>query len=289
MKKRNRAFGRMQWFTSCVSTTLVLLLLGLVVLFGLSAHELSRSVKENLTVTLLLDDDLDAEDAKVFEQRLQLHPFVHTTTLITKEQALEEERERLGTDPTEFLAGQNPYTASIEMTVGADYACTDSLIWIAKELKGMWQVADVVYQRDLVDNLNQTLHKAIIVLAVLAALLMIISIVLINNTVRLSVYARRQTIHTMRLVGASWGFIRRPFIRRSLGIGLVAATIATAILLAIVHWARMQDAFVATIITQQTIIAMIVTVYVAGLLLTFACTWLSVGHFLRMKENEMYK
>ena len=289
MKKRNRAFGRMQWFTSCVSTTLVLLLLGLVVLFGLSAHELSRSVKENLTVTLLLDDDLDAEDAKVFEQRLQLHPFVHTTTLITKEQALEEERERLGTDPTEFLAGQNPYTASIEMTVGADYACTDSLIWIAKELKGMWQVADVVYQRDLVDNLNQTLHKAIIVLAVLAALLMIISVVLINNTVRLSVYARRQTIHTMRLVGASWGFIRWPFIRRSLGIGLVAATIATAILLAIVHWARMQDAFVATIITQQTIIAMVVTVYVAGLLLTFACTWLSVGHFLRMKENEMYK
>lgn len=289
MKKRNRAFGRMQWFTSCVSTTLVLLLLGLVVLFGLSAHELSRSVKENLTVTLLLDDDLDAEDAKMFEQRLQLHPFVHTTTLITKEQALEEERERLGTDPTEFLAGQNPYTASIEMTVGADYACTDSLIWIAKELKGMWQVADVVYQRDLVDNLNQTLHKAIIVLAVLAALLMIISVVLINNTVRLSVYARRQTIHTMRLVGASWGFIRWPFIRRSLGIGLVAATIATAILLAIVHWARMQDAFVATIITQQTIIAMVVTVYVAGLLLTFVCTWLSVGHFLRMKENEMYK
>lgn len=289
MKKRNRAFGRMQWFTSCISTTLVLLLLGLVVLFGLSAHELSRSVKENLTVTLLLDDDLDTYDAKAFEQRLQLHPYVHTTTLISKEQALEEERERLGTDPTEFLSGQNPYTASIEMTVGADYACTDSLIWIAKELKEMWQVADVIYQRDLVDNLNQTLHKAIMVLAVLAVLLMIISVVLINNTVRLSVYARRQTIHTMRLVGASWGFIRWPFIRRSLGIGLVAATIATALLLGIVHWARLQDAFVATIVTRQTIIAMVVTVYVAGLLLTFACTWLSVGHFLRMKENELYK
>ncbi len=289
MKKRNRAFGRMQWFTSCISTTLVLLLLGLVVLFGLSAHELSRSVKENLTVTLLLDDDLDTDDAKAFEQRLQLHPYVHTTTLISKEQALEEERERLGTDPTEFLSGQNPYTASIEMTVGADYACTDSLIWIAKELKEMWQVADVIYQRDLVDNLNQTLHKAIMVLAVLAVLLMIISVVLINNTVRLSVYARRQTIHTMRLVGASWGFIRWPFIRRSLGIGLVAATIATALLLGIVHWARLQDAFVATIVTRQTIIAMVVTVYVAGLLLTFACTWLSVGHFLRMKENELYK
>jgi len=288
-KKRNRAFGRMQWFTSCVSTTLVLLLLGLVVLFGLSAHELSRSVKENLTVTLLLDDDLDTETGKAFEQRLSLYPFVNTTNFISKEQALEEERERLGTDPTEFLSGENPYTASIEMTVGADYACTDSLLWISKELKSMWQVADVVYQRDLVDNLNQTLRQATIVLAVLAVLLMIISIVLINNTVRLSVYARRQTIHTMRLVGASWGFIRWPFIKRSLGIGLVAATLATAILLGIVHWAQLQDEYVATIITPQTIMIMVITVYVAGILLTFACTWLSVGHFLRMKENEMYK
>lgn len=288
-KKRHMIFGRMQWLTSCISTTLVLLLLGLVVLFGLSARQLSKDVKENFTVTLLLDDDLEPADAAKFQQRLNAQPYARATTLITAEQALKEESARMGTDPSEFLGGDNPYTASIEMNVTADYACTDSLLRITKELKSLWQVADVVYQRDIVDNLNQTLRKATLVLAALAILLMIISVVLINNTVRLSVYARRQTIHTMRLVGASWGFIRWPFIKRSLGIGLVAAIIAIALLMAGVHWAEAQDSYVASIITGETIIAMVVSVLAAGLLLTLVCTWFSVGHFLRMRENEMYE
>ena len=234
-KKKNRTFGRMQWLTSCISTTLVLLLLGLVVLFGLSARELSKSVRENLTVTLLLDDDVETGEADTLALRLQARPYVRSTTVISREQALKEESERMGTDPTEFLGGENPYTSSIELNVMSDYACTDSLLWISKELKAMWEVADVVYQRDLVDNLNRTLRKATIVLSVLALLLMIISVVLINNTVRLSVYSRRFTIHTMRLVGASWGFIRWPFIKRSLGIGLTAAVLADALLLGGIH------------------------------------------------------
>ena len=279
----------MQWLTSCISTTLVLLLLGLVVLFGLSARALSDSVRENLTITLLLDDDVETAQADTLAMRLQMKPYVRSTTVISSEQALKEESERMGTDPTEFLGGENPYTASIEMTVAADYACTDSLLWVSKELKAMWEVTDVVYQRDIVDNVNVTLQKITIVLAILALLLMIISVVLINNTVRLSVYARRFTIHTMRLVGASWGFIRWPFIKRSLGIGLTAAVVADALLLGGVYWALQQDAFVATIVTPSIIAIMVATVLVAGFLLTFICTWLSVGHFLRMKEAEMYR
>ena len=289
MKKiKYKSFG-FQWLTSCISTTLVLLLLGLVVLFGFSANELSRSVRENLTVTLLLDDDLSTEDADTFNLRIQDCPFVRSTTLISKEQALKEEMERMGTDPTEFLGGENHYTASIEMTVPAEYACTDSLLMISKELKAMWQVTDVVYQRDIVDNLNDTLQKATIVLSVLALLLMVISIVLINNTVRLSVYSQRFTIHTMRLVGASWGFIRWPFIKRSLGIGLTAAVLADALLFGAIYWAFQQDEYITTIITPRIIAIMGASVLVAGLLLTLICTWLSVGHFLRMKEKEMYR
>ncbi len=288
-KNRNRTFAQMQWLTSCISTTLVLLLLGLVVLFGLSARELSQSVRESLTVTLLLDDDVETDEADTLALRLQARPYVRSTTVISREQALQEESERMGTDPSEFLGGENPYTSSIEMKVNADYACTDSLLWIAKELKAMWEVADVVYQRDLVDHLNQTLGKATIVLSILALLLTIISVVLINNTVRLSVYARRFSIHTMRLVGASWGFIRWPFVRRSLGIGLTAAVLADALLLGGIHWAMGQDESLASIVTPTIILSMAATVLVAGLLLTFICTWLSVGHFLRMKENEMYK
>lgn len=279
----------MQWLTSCISTTLVLLMLGLVVLFGLSANELSKSVRENLTVTLLLDDDVTTADADTLSMRLDMKPYVAHTTVISAEQALKEESERMGSDPTEFLGGENPYTASIEMNVAANYACTDSLLMISKELKEMWQVTDVIYQRDLVENLNATLHQATIVLSALALLLMIISVVLINNTVRLSVYARRFTIHTMRLVGASWGFIRWPFIKRSLGIGLTAAVLADALLVGGIFWAFHKDAYIATIVSKEIIAIMAVSVLVAGLLLTFVCTWLSVGHFLRMKEKEMYR
>ncbi len=289
MKKRNTSPGRWQWFTSCVSTTLVLLLLGLVVLFGLTALELSRNVRENLTVTLLLDDDLDSLEARSFQQQIDLLPYAHSTTLITAEQALKEETQRMGADPTEFLAGENPYTASIEMNVQADYACTDSLLWISKQLREMWQISDVVYQRDLVDNLNHRLRQATGVLAVLAILLTIISIVLINNTVRLSVYARRFSIHTMRLVGASWSVIQRPFLRRSLGIGLTAAVISSALLLGGIHWMMQQDEFAAAIITRQTIVIMLATIFTAALLLTLVSTWLCVNHFLNMRENEMYK
>lgn len=288
-KKGNTSFGRWQWLTSCISTTLVLLLLGLVVLFGLAARELSRNVRENLTVTLLLDDDLDSLDARTFQQHIDDLPYARSTTLITAEQALREETARMGADPTEFLAGENPYTASIEMNVHADYACTDSLIWISKQLREMWQVSDVVYQRDLVDSLNHRLHQATAILAILAILLTIISVVLINNTVRLSVYARRFTIHTMRLVGASWSVIQRPFLTRSLGIGLTAAVLSSALLLGGIHWGVAQDEFAATIITREIIVVMLIAVFTAALLLTLVCTWLSVNHFLYMRENEMYK
>lgn len=288
-KKRNTIPGRWQWFTSCISTTLVLVLLGLVVLFGLTARELSRSVRENLTVTLLLDDDLDSLDARTFQQQIDLLPYARSTTLITAEQALKEETERMGTDPSEFLAGENPYTASIEMNVQADYACTDSLLWISKQLREMWQVSDVVYQRDLVDSLNHRLRQATGVLAVLAILLTIISIVLINNTVRLSVYARRFSIHTMRLVGASWSVIQRPFLTRSLGIGLTAAILSSAMILGGIHWMKEQDDFAATIITRETVVIMLITIFTAALLLTLVCTWLCVNHFLHLRENEMYK
>ncbi len=279
----------MQWLTSCISTTLVLLLLGLVVLFALSARRLSQSVRENLTITLLLDDDVESGEADTLAMRLNAKPYAAQTNVITREEALKEESERMGTDPTEFLGGENPYTASIEMNVAADYVCTDSLLWIAKELKAMWQVADVIYQRDLVDQVNATLQKATVVLAVLALLLMMISVVLINNTVRLSVYARRFTIHTMRLVGASWGFIRWPFIKRSLGIGLTAAALACAMLLGGIYWVTQNDTEIAAIITPEMIGIMAASVLVAGLLLTFICTWFSVGHFLRMKEEKMYQ
>ena len=279
----------MQWFTATVSTTLVLVLLGLVVLFGLVANQLSRDVRENLTVTLLLDDDLDTPEAEAFRKKLSEKPYVRALTLISKEQALREQTEAMGSDPSEFLGGENPFTASIEMNVMSDYACTDSLIWIARELRARWEVSDVVYQTDLVKNLNENLRKATVVLSVLAVLLLIISIVLINNTVRLNVYAQRFQIHTMRLVGASWRFIRWPFLKRSLGIGLTSAFVAGGLLGGGIWYLLKHDTGMTAFITPMTIGIVLATILVFGLLITLVCTALSVNQFLRMREDEMYR
>lgn len=286
---RHRLSGQMQWFTATVSTTLVLVLLGLVVLFGLVATQLSRDVRENLTVTLLLDDDLDTPEAESFRQKLSKKPYVRALALISKEQVLKEQTEAMGSDPSEFLGGENPFTTAIEMNVMADYACTDSLIWIARELRERWEVADVVYQTDLVNNLNHNLRKVTIVLSVLAVLLLIISIVLINNTVRLNVYAQRFQIHTMRLVGASWHFIRWPFLKRSLGIGLTSAFVAGGLLVGGTWYLLKHDPGMSAFITPLTIGIVLATVLVSGLLLTLICTAASVNHFLRMREEEMYR
>lgn len=281
-------FGRMQWLTSCISTTLVLLLIGLVVLCSLAALRLSQNVREHLTVTLILDDDVDSTATAGLMQRLALQPYARQLTLVSAEQALAEQTEAMGIDPSDFL-GQNPFTASIEMNVCADYAHPDSLEAIADELLPLWQVADVVYQPELVESLNTMLQRAAAVMAVLALLLTFVSMVLINNTVRLSVYARRFTIHTMRLVGASWRFIRRPFLVRSMGIALLAALLASAALLATVRWMLAYDPSVGDIITRDVVITMLAAVFAAGLLLTLACTWLSVNRFLRMRESDLYK
>ncbi len=284
-----KTYAPMQWLTSCVSITLVLTLLGTVVLFGLTAHKLSRDVRENLVVTLLLSDDVSTAQADSLAAELTTRPYAAAVSVISSEQALAEEMARLGTDPTEFLGGENPYTATIEMNVRADYACTDSLLPLQQELRHLWQVTDVVYQQELVDGLNHLLQTATLVLMALAALLIVVSVVLINNTVRLSVYSRRFTIHTMRLVGASWGFIRRPFMLRSLGIGLTAAAVAIGVLAAGTWWIRQQDPYMASLLTRDVTIPVALAVVAAAIALTGISTWLSVGRFLHMREAEMYK
>ena len=213
MKRRREKTGRrqgVQLVTLCISTAMVLVLLGLVVFSVQTSRNLSQWVKENLTVTVVLTDEVSVGDAKQFQQDLIHRPFSKDIHYISREQALKEQTEAMGSDPSEFL-GMNPFPATLELQLHSDYANADSLVWISEELRKNPQVTDVAYQVDLMDSVNRNLAKLNILLLVLAVLLTFISFSLINNTVRLSVYSRRFLIHTMKLVGASWGFIRRPF------------------------------------------------------------------------------
>ncbi len=286
-KKKKKSSFRWQALTSTISTTFVLILLGLTILCALTAHHLGESVKQSLTVTVMLTDEATDSTAKALQKTLQQQEWTKSVTYISREQALKEQTEAMGSDPTDFL-GANPYNPLLEMNLKADFACTDSLLWISKLLKTQALVADVVYQRDLIERLNSNLHKISYVLLGLAVVLMLITLVLINNTVRLSVYSRRFIIHTMKLVGASWSFIRRPFMARAFWIGFTSGILADAILLAGLRALWQYDPTIEDYLPLENIIATGVAVMVCGLLLTLLCTHASVGHYLGMRESELY-
>ena len=193
----------MQAITLCISTALVLVLLGLTALSVLTARNLSSYVKQNIVVTLLLQDDMSTSEAQQFCSHLHAKTYVNSIEYISKEKALRQGIKMLGEDPREFI-GANPWPPSIDLTLKADYANNDSLRYISRELKAYPKVTEVKYQSDLLDNVNRTIARISIILLSLAVLLTIVSFSLINNTVRLGIYARRFSIHTMKLVGASW-------------------------------------------------------------------------------------
>lgn len=287
-RKRKKVSLRWQALTSTISTTFVLILMGLVVICALTARQLSESVRESLTVTVMLGDEATNADALAMRKRLERKAWVKDITFISREQALEEQTEAMGTDPTDFLGGENPFTPSLEVHLAADYACTDSLLWISKRLKSNKMVTDVIYQKELVERLNSNLRKVTYVLLGIVGLLLLVTLVLINNTVRLSVYSRRFLIHTMKLVGASWGFIRRPFMLRALWIGLAASVLADGVLLGGMHTLWQYDPTMQAYVTQENAIITAVAVLACGLLLTLLCTFISVSHFLSMREGELY-
>ena len=288
-KSRNNAvsYFDMQFITSSISTTLVLLLLGLVVFFVLAANNLSVYVRENINFSVLISDDMKETDILKLQKRLNNEPFVKETEYISKKQALKEQTEAMGTDPQEFL-GYNPFTASIEIKLHSDYANSDHIAKIEKLIKRNTNMQDVLYQKDLIDAVNENIRNISLVLLGLAIMLTFISFALINNTIRLAIYSKRFLIHTMKLVGASWGFIRRPFLKRNIWSGVLAAFIADTILMGAAYWLVSYEPELIRVITPEVMLLVSGAVLVFGVVITFLCAYLSINKYLRMKASTLY-
>lgn len=287
MRKKPGSFFDMQFITSSISTMLVLLLLGLVVFFVLTANNLSVYVRENIAFSILINDDMKEPDILNYQKQLDAEPYVKETTYISKAQALKEQTEAMGTDPAEFL-GYNPFTASIEVKLNADYANSDSIEWIKHDILSNKHVMEINYPQDLLDAVNRNIRKISLVLLGLAALLTLISFALINNTIRLAVYSKRFLIHTMKLVGASWRFIRRPFILRNIWVGILAALIADAALIGMAYALVNYEPDLLAVVTPQVMLTVMGSVFVFGVIITSLCALISINKYLKMKVSELY-
>lgn len=277
----------MQFITSCISTTMVLILLGMMVFFVLSARSLSVYVRESLNFSILMDADASEKSILKLQKELDKEAFVKESVYISKEQALKEYTEAMGSGQIELL-DNNPFYPSIELRLNAAYANADSVAWIKERILQNKLVTDVDYREGLMDSVNSNIHKLSLGLLAVAALFALISFALINNTIRLTIYSKRFLIHTMTLVGASWAFIRRPFLIRNFWVGLLSGMVADVVLLsgayALVHY----EPSLLAIITPETMLWVSASTLLFGLLITYLCAYISINKYLRLSASSLY-
>lgn len=288
MKQKKKRTIDIQFVTASISTALVLTLLGIVALFILTADRLSTHVKENLTLSVVLNDESNETAISGLQKRIGVKEWCRSSEYIGKDDVLQRWIDEMGSDPSELLGDVNPFEGSIEIHLVADYACSDSLKQIEALLKKELLVKEVSYPGDLVDIINNNLRKISIAIVALALVLLLISFALINNTIKLTIYSQRFLLHTMKLVGAGWGFIRRPFLKRNAWIGFTAAVLA-CLLLAAGAWAiwKYEPALAGLFDTQYALVVG-AGLFVFGILITLVCAHLSLNRFLRMKAGDLY-
>lgn len=273
--------------TTIVSITLVLTMLGLLGLTVLHARKLSDYVKENIGFRVYLKEDAPAEDIILLQKRLDAEPFVKSSVYISPDEAARDLKAELGEDFIEFL-GYNPLPPSIDLRVKAAYANSENLEIIEKNLMQEVIVKEVFYQKSLVDLINKNVRKISMVLLGFSGLLLLIAIALINNTIRLSVYSKRFIIRTMKLVGATRGFIGRPFIIRGVMQGLYSAIFAIILLTAALYFLMQQIPELVSLYDLYLYLAVFGLVILTGMFLAWVSTFFAVRKYLKMTEDELY-
>lgn len=291
MGKQNNKMMRRRlanaYMSSVISISLVLLLVGVAGMLLLNARSVSDYFKENMEVSVIMKPGVSEDEALAFQESLEQECFVKTTSYVSREQGEQEMMEMLGEDFMDVFE-ESPIPISIDMTLDADYVSSDSLEVVKNHLLEMEEVDEVNYQKSLVDALNANFSKISAVLAVFIILLLFISYVLINNTVRLSVFARRFTIHTMKLVGATRAFIRAPFLGQAALQGLFSAVIANGALVGLLFVLKNRFGQLFEIFSKEVLIVVMIIVVAAGLLICVISTYFVVNKLVSLEKDELY-
>lgn len=278
---------RNAYASSIISISMVLLLIGVATLLIVNARSVSDYFKENIQLSVLLKQDVTEQQAQQYQTSIETLPFIKGAHLVTREEGTAELEEMLGKD---FLAvfETSPVPLSLEISLKADYVEPDSVAIVRKALSASPLVEEIEYQQSLIETLNANLAKISLVLGVFILLMLFISFVLINNTVRLNVFSRRFTVHTMQLVGATRAFIRKPFMAGAVVQGLLASLLALAVLAGVLFLLRSSVAQLFAVIDTKSLLLVGGTVVVCGVLICVISTYFVVNKLVSLDKDHLY-
>lgn len=275
------------YLSSIISISLVLLLVGVASLLLVNTQSVSDYFKENLKVSVLLQTDVEETKAEKICKEMEAQPFIKAVELISKERGEKELKRLLGED---FLSvfETSPIPVSIDINLKAEYVSDDSLKVVEAIISKEPLVEEIIYQKSLVDSLNSNLGKISVVLGIFVALLLFISFVLINNVIRLSVYDKRFTIHTMKLVGATKAFIRAPFMVRASLLAMFSSFIAILMLIGLLYVIRAEFAQLFEVFKLELLLVVIGIVVASGLLICLISTYFVVNKLVSLEKGDLY-
>lgn len=276
--------------TAIVSVALVLFILGMASMIGIATRVVTDDIREKIGFVVLFSEDVTASDIAAVKSQLEKTPAVSSTKYSSPEAVLDRWQKMVGEGEDIIrLSGVNPFVGELEVHVVPQYASSDSIGLITGPLMLMPQVSEVKVHNELVDRVNATLRSVSLGLLIVAVALLAVSFVLIFNTVRLSVYARRFTIYTMKLVGATASFIRRPFLLDNIVNGIVAGLIASAALSLVIFYCRALDLSVARILDWQMVLPVMGGLLLTGMLICLTAALFATNRYLRLSYEEMFK
>ncbi|MDP4281095.1 MAG: permease-like cell division protein FtsX [Bacteroidota bacterium] len=273
--------------STVISITLVLFMMGLLGLLVLHAKKLSDYARENIGFNIMIKEEVSEADILAFKKKLDLQEYVKSTEYITKERAARELKKELGEDFIGFL-GYNPLLPAIDLRLKADYTNLESVSRIEKFLLSNPEVKEVFYQKSLIELVNQNIERFSLIILGFSLILLIVAIALINNTIRLSVFSQRFIIRTMQLVGATRGFIRRPFLRRGILQGCISAIFALAMLCGVLYLAIEEVPELLQIQDFRLYLILVALIFFLGILISWLSTFLAVRKYLRMETDDLY-
>ncbi len=278
---------RPNYLYSIISIALVLYMLGLLGLIVLHAQELSDYFKEKIEVSLILKDNSSEGDVLRLQKTVQAAPYTKQAKFVSKKEAAASLRQEIDEDFLDLL-GYNPLYASINLHLNAPYANPDSLKQIEAKLAQKPIIKDVYYEKSLVSLIHKNVRTIGIIILSLSALLFLITLTLINNTIRLSMYSNRFLIKSMQLVGASWGFITRPFVKKAIINGFISGIIAVSLLGGTLYYAQQQLPELKLLQDIPRFVILFILVILIGIIISWVSTLITVRKYLKMRLDDLY-